>query len=118
MHPFFLAASFLLISSSVFADAHCSKTNLWNQSRKWVDIYPVEGRTDVLTIQYGNGIDTQMIDVLFTDLVLPGVDGEYRAAPPSKTEVTFLRAKTGRFELRIRDRKTGTQFRMTGFRCE
>jgi hypothetical protein len=98
---------------------HCWKPiPMMNHSRYWVDVVPVEGRTDVMELRYGTGLEDGMLEVDFVDAVLPPVNGETRNAPTSDFDLSFSRTKSGRYDLIVRDRSSGRSSKVRNFRCD
>lgn len=114
-----LVVLFSLAASTAFADLRCWKPIPFSgQARHWIEVVPIDGRTDAMLLQFGTGLTDGLSEITFADLVLPPADGEFRNAPGSAFEITFSRAKCGRYDLVTRDRASGKSSTIRNFRCE
>jgi len=114
-----LIVLFSLTASTTFADVRCWKPVPFSgQARHWIEVIPVEGRADAMRLLFGTGLSDGLSEITFSDLVLPPVAGEFRNAPGSAFEITFTRAKSGRFDLVTRDPASGKSSTIRNFRCE
>jgi hypothetical protein len=111
----------LFVSVSAFADLRCWKpVGMVYGDRYWIEITALEGRTDLLAMQFGVGDTERMTEIHFDSTLLPSATGDnYRSDAGAPADVRFFRAKNESFEFQIYDRQTGKRvYRMKNLRCD